>query len=365
MEKTQPGVRRRTIVTVGVVVLVLVVAALATTALALHGSSSQTPAQAVTLSTTTVKKTDLTNSQTFSGTLGFGLVQTVKGAGSGTITKLPAAGDSVAQGAALYRVDDVPVPVFFGTTPLFRSLGASGLRGADVAVVADNLAVLGFATGIPTADPAKAVWTARATAALKRWQTAAGLEPTGTLDVGQVLVLPGAVRVNSVTAQLGDPVASDLLTVTATTKVVTVPVKASEIAKVAVGTEVTIVLPDNVTTTGKITAIATVVDSSSGSGGGDSPADGPPTLTVTAVPSIPDDVAALDYASVQVEVTTESHPNVLAVPIAALVALQEGGYALQLPSGTFVAVTTGMFAQSLVEVSGSGITDGLKVVTAQ
>ena len=58
------------------------------------------------------------------------------------------------------------------------------------------------------------------------------------------------------------------------------------------------------------------------------------------------------------------HKDVLAVPVGALLALREGGYALQLPDGGLVAVQTGMFAEGLVEVSGAGLTEGLTVVTA-
>jgi hypothetical protein len=54
---------------------------------------------------------------------------------------------------------------------------------------------------------------------------------------------------------------------------------------------------------------------------------------------------------------------VLAVPVGALVALREGGYALQTPEGTLIAVGTGVFAGGLVEVKGAGITAGQSVVT--
>ena len=64
-------------------------------------------------------------------------------------------------------------------------------------------------------------------------------------------------------------------------------------------------------------------------------------------------------------VTTESRTGVLTVPLAALIALKEGGYAVQLPSGGLKAVKTGLYSQDKVEISGDGVTDGLEVVTAQ
>jgi hypothetical protein len=55
---------------------------------------------------------------------------------------------------------------------------------------------------------------------------------------------------------------------------------------------------------------------------------------------------------------------VLVVPVEALIALREGGYAVQLPGGELRAVETGMYSRALVEISGPGIAEGLTVVTA-
>jgi len=358
----KPSRHRRAIVLTGVIVVGLLAVGAVTTAIVWHPGSRVTADTPVALSTAKVATTDLTDSQTLSGTLGFGSASTITGAGAGTLTRLPAVGDVVGRGSVLYRVDDVPVPVFVGTTPLFRTLGKPGLKGADVQVVAENLNALGFPTGIPTADPARAVWTTRASAQLTRWQRSAGLDPTGTLGVGQVVVLGADSRVNTVLARLGDAVARDVLTVTSTAKVVMVPVKATELSPVKVGGAVTIALPDDSRIPGTIATIGSVA---AGGDGKDSASDEPPTLAVTITPDDPAAVAALDYATVEVEVVTRSHPGVLTVPVGALVALAEGGYAVQRRDGRLVAVTTGMFSRSLVEVSGPGITDGMTVVTAQ
>lgn len=345
------------------VIALVVAAAIAVAVIALApSSSSSTASSSSPLQTTVVKKTDLSISQSISATLGFGTARVIKGAGAGIVTQLPTAGQTVARGESLYRANNVPVPVFFGGTPLFRQLGASGLTGPDVAVVADNLAALGFPTGIKTADQNSATWNGKATAALKAWQRAAGLDASGTLDVGQVVIVAGPIRVDSVTAQLGDAASTALVSVTSTTKLVTVPVKATDIGAMKIGEALSIALPNGKNAPGTITAISAATNSpDSGQG---SPANTAATLNVTVTPTTPADLAGFDYAQVTVEITTEKHAGVLAVPVQALVALQEGGYALQLPKGGFVAVTTGMFSNSLVEVSGPGITEGLKVVTA-
>ena len=70
----------------------------------------------------------------------------------------------------------------------------------------------------------------------------------------------------------------------------------------------------------------------------------------------------------QVGVTTASVPNALVVPVTALLARSGGGYAVEVvgPGGTnhLMAVSLGLFddAGGLVQVTGSGLTAGEKVV---
>jgi hypothetical protein len=55
---------------------------------------------------------------------------------------------------------------------------------------------------------------------------------------------------------------------------------------------------------------------------------------------------------------------VLSVPVAALVALAEGGYGVQVVTGSttrYVGVQTGLFADGNVEISGDGIAEGVTV----
>ena len=90
----------------------------------------------------------------------------------------------------------------------------------------------------------------------------------------------------------------------------------------------------------------------------------------------PEEIEAYDQAPVKVFVTTEISKNILYVPVNALLALAEGGYALEiydgeLDSGTFdgesgvdtsyVAVEIGVFTDGFVEVKGN-ISEGQIVV---
>ena len=90
----------------------------------------------------------------------------------------------------------------------------------------------------------------------------------------------------------------------------------------------------------------------------------------------PEEIEAYDQAPVKVFVTTEISENILYVPVNALLALAEGGYALEIydgeiDSGTFngesgvdtsyVAVEIGVFTDGFVEVKGN-ISEGQIVV---
>jgi hypothetical protein len=72
----------------------------------------------------------------------------------------------------------------------------------------------------------------------------------------------------------------------------------------------------------------------------------------------------LDSAPVSVRYVIQQRENVLAVPVAALVALAEGGFGLeevQNGGSHFVAVETGLFADGMVEVRGADLAEGATV----
>jgi hypothetical protein len=67
---------------------------------------------------------------------------------------------------------------------------------------------------------------------------------------------------------------------------------------------------------------------------------------------------------VDVAFTASQRENVLTVPVAALLALAEGGYGLEVVEGStsrITAVQTGLFADGQVEVTGQGLDEGTTV----
>ncbi|GAB2600955.1 peptidoglycan-binding protein [Paractinoplanes abujensis] len=334
---------------------------------------SAAPAKAATA---TLARQDLTSSVSLTGQLGHGTARPVKGGKAGVVTWLPTPGTVVSRGKPLYRINDQPVPLFYGAMPLFRPLAQPNLVGRDVRVVRENLKALGYAVGRrfsqgdrvrqpaaqPSAPPVQVevragedVFTPALVAAVKRWQDDVGLPVTGTIGPGDVAVLTGAVRVESLAALTGDAAEAPLMAVTAVAKVVTVQAEPSEAGTIRRGDQVTVRLPDDRTVPGRVGGVATTVRAGE---------DGsPPTVTVSIRLDKPAAVARLDAAAVQVEFPAETRPGVLVAPVGALLALAEGGYAVQLEGGGLVAVETGMFAGGLVEISGAGLTPGTRVVT--
>jgi hypothetical protein len=203
-----------------------------------------------------------------------------------------------------------------------------------------------------------------------------GSPATRKLPLGSVVFEPGPVRVTSVTPTVGQTVMpGPVLGVTSTVRQVKVALSAAQQASVKVGDAVTITLPDNQTTPGRIAYVSSVATSpstsSSGrSGGGGGEEESAPTIEVDVTPTDPAATGHLDQAPVNVSITTESVEGAFAVPIDALLALAGGGYALEVAEGRvhrLEAVSLGLFddADGLVQVSGQGVSAGQRVVVPQ
>jgi multidrug efflux pump subunit AcrA (membrane-fusion protein) len=115
-----------------------------------------------------------------------------------------------------------------------------------------------------------------------------------------------------------------------------------------------------------VSAVGTVATTSSGAGGSGSATTIPVYVTLTR----PSAAGLLDQAPVTVTITTAIAPNVLAVPVSALLAQSPGGYDVEVagPGNTrrWVPVQAGPVfddASGLVEVTGN-LTPGQRVVVA-
>ena len=325
-----------------------------------RGGSAAAAPPTPPVATQPVTRTDLSTTEQVSGTLEYTGSRQVTCQTHGILTALVAGGTAVSRGQTLYEVDGAPVVLMYGARPAWRTLTA-GVSGPDVSQLDDNLIALGYATRgqLGTGD----TYTDAETAAVKRWQKALGVDQTGNVQLGAVVFLPGAIRMGTHSVETGAGVNPGMVvsTATDTTRSVDVSLDASKQALVTVGDSVSVGLPTGVTVPGTVSDIARVAQSSSGSGGG---GGGSPTIDVTV--SLPDQshLGSLDAAPVDVTITTQSVQGVLAVPITALTVLPNGGYAVDVIEGGGrhrVPVTTGLFSDSLVQVTGAGLQEGESV----
>jgi hypothetical protein len=313
--------------------------------------------------TAEVTKRDLEERAELSGTLGYGDQTDITRQGQGTITALPALGTVVERGETLVEVDGHAVPLWFGDRPLWRQLGPGADDGPDVEEVEANLVALGFASADDlTVDQD---WTSATTAAVEDWQESLGLEETGTLAPGDVVISFGAVRIAGHPTAVGGGAGGPVATVTSATRQVTVDVDADKQSLVAKDQAVEVELPDGTVLDGTITEVGTVAESSE-----TDPITGEPTdatISVTVTLADAGKAGSLDQAPVTVRVVTSAAQGVLAVPVDALLALAEGGYAVERvgtgPKGAdeLVKVDTGAFADGWVEVTGD-VAEGDEVV---
>jgi len=232
---------------------------------------------------------------------------------------------------------------------------SGGSEGADVEQLEAALSRLGFDPGA-----VDGIFTTETQAAVFAWQESVGADTDGVVDLGEVVFRPEPLRISENLLSVGDTVAggAGVLGTSSDGVQVTVALPADQQDLLTVDDRVTVVLPDGTEAGGTVTFVATVATRNSQS----------MEVTFEVIVAL-DDVtvaAGLDQAPVDVEVITESRPGVLAVPVTALLALSEGGYAVEVDDGDgttrLVAVDPGLYADNLVEVTSTGLQVGDLVV---
>ena len=387
--------RRRRIATGVVAVAIVAVAGAAIAGSRSSDGSAHAATTATTLARVTAKvaRQDLVATTTITGTLSYGAAHAIKVAGSSggssssgsssaasaqsaaastttaatasVITALPALGTVIKQGGQLFEVNGAAGPVlWYGSRPMWRSLYNGVADGLDVVQLEQNLAALGYTHGGQmVVDSHFDLSTGNAIA---DWQAARGLTKTGIVSTSDVVYGSGPIRVASYGAAVGDNAAGSIYNVTGTTRSIQVALDPANQTYVAQGAKVSVTLPDTKVVQGVVLSIGTVatVATSGGNGGGN--ASTTTTIPVTIVLTTnPKD--ALDDSPVTINLVTSRAKNALTVPVNALLALAEGGYALEKVNAdgttTLVAVKPGQFANGFVEVAGN-VSEGETVVSA-
>jgi hypothetical protein len=387
------GGRRRGRLVAGVLVAAGAVAAVVagvTGAFGGSGSPGAGTGSAYHTSTATVTRRSLTSQTQVDATLGDAGAYNIVNQAQGTITQLPEVGKVVHQGQVLYQVSGSPVVLLYGPVPAYRDL-AEGMTGPDVAELNADLVKLHYATVAELGPRSGWDFFSGATAsALEGLQAHLGVTQTGTLGLGQAVFLPSAALITGlgtdITAGGTATPGSVVLTASSTTPVVTIALDAAQQSEVKAGEPVSITLPDGATTPGVVSMVSNVATSSSGSSGnsgssgsqssGDSGSGGSggsdsgvsATITVMVSLSEPKAAGSLNQAPVEVTITTGSVAKALVVPVVALLARANGGYAVEVVGAGgrhhLVPVSPGVFddAAGLVQVTGTGLAAGQRVV---
>ncbi|MGI9609101.1 MAG: peptidoglycan-binding protein, partial [Acidimicrobiia bacterium] len=240
------------------------------------------------------------------------------------------------------------------TTPIVQVSGGDYLSGTDIVQLEAALEELGYEPGF--VDGTYDSETARA---VSDWTGAVGHGEDGRLPLGSIVFRPGGLRIGEILADPGTAVgpASPVLTAASLETIVRMDLPAQDQELVTIGTVVVVELPDQSEVPGVVTYVSGVA--TSGTQGG------PATFEVEIALDDPSVADGLDEAPVNVMVVTDSVEGVLAVPVSALLALAEGGYAVEVVtdgSTRLVAVEAGFFADGLVEIAGA-IEAGDVVVT--
>ncbi len=251
----------------------------------------------------------------------------------------------------------VPAAVGQGITsgqPVLEVGDGVAPTGDDIQQLEQGLADLGFDPG-----PVDGVYTASTRSAVLAWQASIGAEEDAIVHLGEVVFFESAIRISDRITSVGAVVTpgTPVLAATGSDIVVTLELPAEDQGLVAAGDPVTIELPDNSETPGTVETVDTVASLS---------AQGEAVFEVTILLADPEAASGLDEAPVDVDIVTDRVDDVMAVPVTALLALAEGGYAVEVVDASgatrLVAVDPGFYADGLVSIESDGVGVGDRVV---
>lgn len=275
---------------------------------------------------------------------------------SGTVTDAANVGDILGHADRLFVVEGDPVTLFVTDVPFYRTLSIGSI-GPDVQVLEETLMGLGFdANGGLVVDDTFDDATKNS---LVAWQGSIGAPLDGVLNIGEVMVTEDPIRIAATHISIGTNVqpGTAIFTPSTSTSVVSVRLPASDQDLIVIGDSVIVVMPNGDNEPASVTSVGTIAIRSQEFG---------TYFEVEVTLDRQGAATGLDEAPVDVDIVQDRAENVLAVPVAALLALAEGGYAVEVDAGsgqtTLVRVETGMYAGGSVEITSSELDDGMRVV---
>lgn len=303
------------------------------------------------LDTVGVDRGDLTSTSEFTGELGFGESWPLSLTIEGIVTGARALGTVVGFGESLIEIDNRRVFLVEGDVPMFRNLELASPRvgGRDVAQLQRFLIAQGFdRDGTLEAD---GVFDSTTRKAVMDWQAATWQEKTGRVTRSDMVFSPQPLRIAD-EQRIGS--SFEKLEVTAWEPTVTVEVANRDKRLLAVGTPVTIGFGDGTEVEGSVSQQVSVPQD-----------DGTTRTRATIEPrgAVPGETGQV---TISVDATLAS--DVMLVPVGALLALAEGGYAVEVVGGDgathLVGVDVGEILDGKAAISG-GVDVGDSVLVAR
>jgi len=189
---------------------------------------------------------------------------------------------------------------------------------------------------------------------------------------GSFVVVPSGLFIGTALVANGTalPSDADVLTLTSAAREVTTTAPIGD-ATFEMGATIDVEFPDGTIQPGTVVNVGNVATNTSNVPGAT------PSVTITIhVDKIPSSVDSFVEIPVTLRVVDQSEPNAFVVPVSALVALAEGGYALEVSDAAsttaagssdatpthLIGVTTGLFTDGFVSVTGKDLEAGLEVV---
>ncbi|MBT2231248.1 peptidoglycan-binding protein [Nonomuraea sp. NEAU-A123] len=322
------------------------------------GTGTASPSKVTVPATAAIARQDLVDTKTVDGALTYSGERLLTSGAAGTVTWVAAEGTVIRRGHPLLKIDRKPLVLMYGKLPLYRQLEQGVSDGPDVEQLERNLKALGYGDYLTVNES----FSYATYLAVRQWQDDVGLQRTGRVDAAQVVFVPAAVRVTAAKVEVGGRTGpgQGVLTVSGIRRLVHVDLNTDYQALARKGAKVSVKLPGGERIAGKITSVGTVAKSAqSGQGQDNGETTVDVDITLNKTPR-----TKLDQAPVDVELESERHKGVLAVPVEALLALREGGFGVEVVEGSatrIVPVQVGAFGSGKVEISGTGLAEGMKV----
>lgn len=299
------------------------------------------------INTAVVARKDFVEETEVDGTLGFGNIEALPNLASGVITWLPEPGTFVDLGDVLYEIDGRPVLLFEGDRPMHRSLSTKSSDGPDILRLETLLGDLGYADdGNLTVDRD---FTNKTAEAIERWEVDLGLEESGQILLGTIVYKDEGFRISSVTGSVGQQVSGgSILSYSSTDRLVTVLLDTGLTGLLEEGQLVEVELPDDSIVEGTVTFVAGTVTTE---GAGQQQTSYREVEIVLSGQG-----SGFDESPVIVRVEEVLESDATVVPIAALLALAEGGYAVEMMidgEPTLTGISLGTFHNNEVAISGT------------